>query len=186
MITGFRVGRGGAQERTGITPDLSIFGKVVGGGFPLAAVGGAAYVMDNLAPLGPVYQAGTLSGNPVATAAGLAVLARLDHAAYDRLEQTAATLVDGVAAALDKAGHAVQTSRAWTLGGLFFAEQPVLDYEDAKRADHTRYARFFHGLLERGVYVAPSGYETLFPSLAHTDDDIAFTLDAVADTAAAL
>ena len=186
VITGFRVGRGGAQERFGITPDLSIFGKVVGGGFPLAAVGGAATVMDHLAPLGPVYQAGTLSGNPVATAAGLAVLARLDHADYDRLEQTAAALVDGIAAALDKAGHAVQTSRAWTLGGLFFAEQPVRDYEDAKRADHTRYARFFHGLLERGVYVAPSGYETLFPSLSHTDDDLAFTLDAVADAAASL
>jgi glutamate-1-semialdehyde 2,1-aminomutase len=186
VITGFRVGRGGAQERTAITPDLSIFGKVVGGGFPLAAVGGAANVMDHLAPLGPVYQAGTLSGNPVATAAGLAVLARLAHDDYDRLEQTAATLVDGLAAALDKAGHTVQTSRAWTLGGLFFASEPVRDYEDAKRADHTTYARFFHGLLERGVYVAPSGYETLFPSLAHTDDDLAFTLDAVNDVAATL
>jgi glutamate-1-semialdehyde 2,1-aminomutase len=186
VITGFRVGRGGAQERTGITPDLSIFGKVVGGGFPLAAVGGAASVMDHLAPLGPVYQAGTLSGNPVATAAGLAVLARLDQGDYDRLEQAAATLVDGLAAALDKAGHAVQTTRAWTLGGLFFSDQPVRDYEDAKRADHATYARFFHGLLARGVYVAPSGYETLFPSLAHTDDDLAFTLDAVNDVAADL
>jgi glutamate-1-semialdehyde 2,1-aminomutase len=186
VITGFRVGRGGAQERTGITPDLSIFGKVVGGGFPLAAVGGAASVMDHLAPLGPVYQAGTLSGNPVATAAGLAVLAHLDHGDYDRLEQTAAALVDGLATALDKAGHTVQTSRAWTLGGLFFSDRPVRDYEDAKRADHPKYARFFHGLLERGVYVAPSGYETLFPSLAHTDDDLAFTLDAVNDVATTL
>jgi glutamate-1-semialdehyde 2,1-aminomutase len=186
VITGFRVGRGGAQERTGITPDLSIFGKVVGGGFPLAAVGGAAAVMDELAPLGRVYQAGTLSGNPVATAAGLAVLAQLDDASYDRLEQTAATLVDGMAAALDKAGCVVQCPRAWTLGGVFFSDRPVHNYENARAADHATYARFFRGLLERGVFVAPSGYEALFPSLAHTEDDVAFTLDAVAAVAAAL
>jgi glutamate-1-semialdehyde 2,1-aminomutase len=186
VITGFRVARGGAQERVGITPDLSIFGKVVGGGFPLAAVGGAAAVMDELAPLGPVYQAGTLSGNPVATAAGLAVLAHLDDAAYERLEHIAATLVDGVAAALDKAGYTAQCPRAWTLGGVFFSDRPVRNYDDAKAADHTTYARFFHGLLDRGVYIAPSGYEALFPSLAHTDDDLAVTLDAVADTAASL
>jgi glutamate-1-semialdehyde 2,1-aminomutase len=186
VITGFRVGRGGAQQRTGVTPDLSIFGKVVGGGFPLAAVGGAAALMDHLAPIGPVYQAGTLSGNPVATAAGLAVLRHLDDFAYERLERTAAALVDGMAAALDKAGHEVQATRTWTLGGLFFSDRAVHDYDGAKAADHATYARFFHGLLDRGVFVAPSGYETLFPSLAHTDDDVAFTLDAVADTAAAL
>ncbi|MDQ1519757.1 MAG: glutamate-semialdehyde -aminomutase [Actinomycetota bacterium] len=186
VITGFRVARGGAQERVGITPDLSIFGKVVGGGFPLAAVGGAAAVMDELAPLGPVYQAGTLSGNPVATAAGLAVLAHLDDAAYERLEHIAATLVDGIAAALDKAGYTAQCPRAWTLGGVFFSDRPVRNYDDAKAADHTTYARFFHGLLDRGVYIAPSGYEALFPSLAHTDDDLALTLDAVAEVAASL
>jgi glutamate-1-semialdehyde 2,1-aminomutase len=186
VITGFRVGRGGAQQRVGITPDLSIFGKVVGGGFPLAAVGGGASVMERLAPRGPVYQAGTLSGNPVATAAGLAVLRHLDDDAYVRLERTAAALVDGMAAALDKAGLTVQATRAWTLGGLFFSDRAVRNYDDAKAADHATYARFFHGLVDRGVFVAPSGYETLFPSLAHTDDDIAFTLDAVAEAAATL
>jgi glutamate-1-semialdehyde 2,1-aminomutase len=142
--------------------------------------------MERLAPSGPVYQAGTLSGNPVATAAGLAVLRHLDDDAYVGLERTAAALVDGMAAALDKAGLTVQATRAWTLGGLFFSDRAVRNYDDAKAADHATYARFFHGLVDRGVFVAPSGYETLFPSLAHTDDDIAFTLDAVAEAAATL
>jgi glutamate-1-semialdehyde 2,1-aminomutase len=186
VITGFRVGVAGVQGRTGIRPDLTIFGKVVGGGFPLAAVGGAATVMDHLAPLGPVYQAGTLSGNPVATAAGLAVIAQLDDAAYVRLEQTAAALADGLAAVFDKAGITAQTPRAWTLGGLFFVDDPVRDYEAAKRADHERYARFFHGMLERGIALAPSGYEAMFPSLAHTSGDITATLDAAAEVAARL
>jgi glutamate-1-semialdehyde 2,1-aminomutase len=186
VITGFRVGYGGAQERFGITPDLSIFGKVVGGGFPLAAVGGAAAIMDELAPLGPVYQAGTLSGNPVATAAGLAVLSLLDRDAYDRLEQIAASFVDGLAAALDKAGVTAQCGRAWTLGGLFFGGRPVHNYDDAKKADHATYARCFHGLLERGVFFPPSGYEALFPSLAHTDDDLASVVDAVTHVATTL
>jgi glutamate-1-semialdehyde 2,1-aminomutase len=186
VITGFRVGLAGVQGRTGIRPDLTIFGKVVGGGFPLAAVGGAATVMDHLAPLGPVYQAGTLSGNPVATAAGLAVLAQLDDAAYVRLEQTAAALTDGLAAVFDKAEIAAQTPRAWTLGGLFFADDPVRDYDTAKRADHERYARFFHGMLERGVALAPSGYEAMFPSLAHTGQDITATIDAATEVAASL
>jgi glutamate-1-semialdehyde 2,1-aminomutase len=186
VITGFRVGYGGAQERFGITPDVSIFGKVVGGGFPLAAVGGAAAIMDELAPLGPVYQAGTLSGNPVATAAGLAVLSLLDRTAYDRLEQIAASFVDGLAAALDKAGVVVQCRRAWTLGGLFFGGHTVANYDDAKKADHATYARFFHGLLQRGVFFPPSGYEALFPSLAHTDDDLASVVDAATHAASTL
>jgi glutamate-1-semialdehyde 2,1-aminomutase len=186
VITGFRVGYGGAQERFGITADLSIFGKVVGGGFPLAAVGGAASIMDQLAPLGPVYQAGTLSGNPVATAAGLAVLGLLDRSSYDQLEQTAASFVDGLAAALDKAGFTAQCRRAWTLGGVFFGGRTVHNYEDAKKADHATYARFFHGLLDRGVFFPPSGYEALFPSLAHTDDDVASVLDAVTHVASTL
>jgi glutamate-1-semialdehyde 2,1-aminomutase len=180
VITGFRVGLGGAQGRLGITPDLSIFGKVIGGGLPLAAVGGRAAVMDELAPIGPVYQAGTLSGNPLATAAGLAVLAELDASAYDELEATAERLAAGLRDAVAGNGVAAQVTRAFTLVGLFFAAEPVLDYEGAKRADHTRYASFFHGLLDRGVYVAPSGYETLFPSLAHTPDDIDATIEAAA------
>ena len=182
VITGFRVGPGGAQGRFSITPDLSIFGKVVGGGLPLAAVGGPAAVMDELAPLGPVYQAGTLSGNPLATAAGLAVLAQLDAAAYDALEVSAERLAAGLRDTFAAAGVAAQVTRAFTLVGVFFAPAPVRNYHDAQAADHKRYASFFHGLLDRGVYFAPSGYETLFPSLAHTDADIDRTIDAVAES----
>src|SRR3954469_5835378 len=165
VITGFRVGPGGEQVRQGVVPDLSIFGKVVGGGLPLAAVGGRAALMDELAPLGPVYQAGTLSGNPLATAAGLAALAALDAAAYATLEQKAARLVDGLQGVLDGAGIPAVATRAATLGGLFFSPTPVTDYAAAQRADHARYGRFFHGMLERGVFLAPSGYETMFVSL---------------------
>ena len=181
VITGFRVGLGGAQGRYGITPDLSIFGKVIGGGLPLAAVGGRAAIMDELAPIGPVYQAGTLSGNPLATAAGLAVLAELDASAFDELERTAEQLAAGLREATTAAKIAAQVTRVFTLVGIFFSPDAVHDYESAKRADHDRYARFFHGLLDRGVYFAPSGYETLFPSLAHTDDDIERTVAAAAE-----
>ena len=179
VITGFRVALGGAQARFAITPDLSILGKVIGGGLPLAAVGGAASIMDELAPLGPVYQAGTLSGNPLATAAGLAVLAELDDASYRRLERTAERLEEGLRKAFADAGVATQVTRAFTLLGFFFADTAVRNYDDARAADHARYARVFHGLLERGVYFAPSGYEALFPSLAHTDADIDATIAAV-------
>jgi glutamate-1-semialdehyde 2,1-aminomutase len=182
VITGFRVGPGGAQERLAVTPDLSMFGKVVGGGLPLAALGGPAALMDELAPLGPVYQAGTLSGNPLATAAGLAVLARLDAGAYDALEATAERFAAGLRDAFAAAGVAARVTRAFTLVGVFFAESPVRNYDDARAADHTRYAGFFHGLLDRGVYFAPSGYETLFPSLAHTDADIDRTITAAAES----
>jgi len=184
VITGFRVGLGGAQERYGITPDLSIFGKVIGGGLPLAAVGGAAAIMDELAPLGPVYQAGTLSGNPLATAAGLAVLAELDDGAFTRLEQTAERLADGFRKAFADAGVAAQVTRAFTLLGVFFADAPVVDFAGAQRADHERYARFFHALLDAGVFVAPSGYETLFPSLAHDGEAVDATITAVVAAAA--
>jgi glutamate-1-semialdehyde 2,1-aminomutase len=181
VITGFRVGPGGAQARYGVTPDLSIFGKVIGGGLPLAAVGGRADVMDELAPLGSVYQAGTLSGNPLATAAGLAVLAELDDGSYDTLERTAARLADGLRKVFADTGVDAQVTRAFTLVGVFFAGAPVTDYASARRADHRRYARMFHALLERGVYFPPSGYEALFPSLAHSDADIDRTLTALAD-----
>ncbi len=153
---------------------------------PLAAIGGPAAVMDELAPTGPVYQAGTLSGNPLATAAGLAALAQLDDAAYERLEATAAQLADGLHDAFAKAGVPAQVTRVHTLVGVFLAERPVRNYEDAKAADHATYARLFHGLLDRGVYFAPSGYETLFPSLAHTPEHIDATINAVAEAAAAL
>jgi glutamate-1-semialdehyde 2,1-aminomutase len=186
VITGFRVGPAGMQGRADVTPDLSILGKVVGGGMPLAAVGGTAALMDELAPAGPVYQAGTLSGNPLATAAGLAALAQLDDAAYATLERTAAALADGLRDALAKSARPVQVIRAHTLVGLFFAPRPVHNYDEAKAADDASYARLFHGLLDRGVYFAPSGYETLFPSLAHTAEDIERTLEAAAEAAAAI
>ncbi|HEX5615959.1 MAG TPA: glutamate-1-semialdehyde 2,1-aminomutase [Acidimicrobiia bacterium] len=184
VITGFRVAPGGAQQVFGITPDLSIFGKVVGGGLPLAVVGGAAALMDELAPLGAVYQAGTLSGNPLATAAGRAVLAHLDDAAYADLEARAARLADGLRDAL--APLYAQVTRVNTLVGLFFAPAPVTHYDAAKAADHEQYARLFHALLAAGTFFAPSGYETLFPSLAHSDADIDATIAAAADFASAM
>jgi glutamate-1-semialdehyde 2,1-aminomutase len=183
VITGFRVAGGGAQARFGITPDLSIFGKVIGGGLPLAAVGGRADVMDELAPLGPVYQAGTLSGNPLATAAGLAVLAELDDDSYTELARRAQRLEDGLRKAFADAGLAAQVTRAFTLVGMFFADTAVTNYEAARAADHERYARVFHSLLDQGVFFAPSGYETLFPSLAHSDADIDATIEAARNTA---
>jgi glutamate-1-semialdehyde 2,1-aminomutase len=183
VITGFRVGPAGAQGRFGIRPDLSIFGKVVGGGLPLAALGGPAALMDELAPLGAVYQAGTLSGNPLATAAGLAVLARLDQAAYDELEAKAERLERSLRDACKANGVVAQVTRVATLVGFFFAPQRVVDYEGARAADHDRYARFFHALLDRDVYFAPSGYETLFVSLAHDDAAADATAAAVAEAA---
>ncbi|MSO78325.1 MAG: glutamate-1-semialdehyde-2,1-aminomutase [Acidimicrobiia bacterium] len=186
VITGFRVALGGAQARYEITPDLSIFGKVIGGGLPLAAVGGPAAVMDHLAPLGDVYQAGTLSGNPLATAAGLAVLAELEDGSYTALERSAARLTEGLHAALGVAGLEVQTPRAFTIGGLFFSATEVRDYDDAKKADGERYAKFFHAMLDRGVFLAPSAFESIFPSLAHTDADIDRTIELAADAAKAL
>jgi glutamate-1-semialdehyde 2,1-aminomutase len=186
VITGFRVGPAGAQGRSGVTPDLSIFGKVVGGGLPLAAVGGPAALMDELAPLGPVYQAGTLSGNPLATAAGLAVLAELDAGAFDELQRTAARLADGLTQAFTDAGVDALVPRAFTLVGTFLSVDAVTDYDGAKRADGERYARYFHAMLERGIYLAPSPFETLFPSLAHDDEVVDRTLSAAAEAAALL
>ena len=186
VITGFRLGPNGAQGRYGITPDLSCFGKVLGGGLPLAAFGGRVEVMDHLAPLGPVYQAGTLSGNPLATAAGLAVLSRLECGAYGRLEATATTLADGLRAALAKAGLPAQVPRVGPLVGLFFSESPVVDYASAQQADGKRYARFFHEMLDRGVYLAPSPFEALFPSLAHGPAEIETIVGAAAEAARAV
>jgi glutamate-1-semialdehyde 2,1-aminomutase len=181
VITGFRVGPAGAQGAYSVTPDLSLFGKVVGGGLPAAAVGGRAELMDELAPSGPVYQAGTLSGNPLATAAGLAVLSLLDDEAYDRLETIASRLADGLTNAFERAGVVAQVPRARTLVGVFFADEPVRDFAGAQAADHKAYASFFHGLLGRGVYIAPSGYEAMFPSLAHGDDELARTVVAATE-----
>ena len=175
VITGFRVARGGAQELYGVTPDLTILGKIVGGGLPLAAFGGRAEIMDRLAPSGDVYQAGTLSGNPLATAAGLAVLRRLrDRDVYDELERRAARLEAGLSA------HG-RVQRVGAMATLFMSDDPVRDFDDAQRCDTERYAALFRHLLERGIYIAPSQFEAMFLSLAHGDEEIDRTIEAVVD-----
>jgi glutamate-1-semialdehyde 2,1-aminomutase len=177
VITGFRIARGGAQERYGVTPDLTILGKIVGGGLPLAAFGGGADVMDRLAPAGDVYQAGTLSGNPLATAAGLAVLRRLDARVYDELERRGARLEAGLADAAP--GACVQ--RVGAMATLFLHDGPVRDFDAAAASDTERYGALFRHLLERGIYIAPSQFEAMFLSLAHGDEEIDRTIEAVAD-----
>ncbi len=183
VITGFRVGPGGAQERVGVVPDLTLFGKVLGGGLPLAALGGPAALLDELAPAGPVYQAGTLAGNPLATAAGLAALASLPEGVYEELEARVVRFAANVAAAFASAEVAVQVPQVFTLCGLFFASGPVTDYAAASAADAKRYAQFFQGLLTRGVFIPPSPFETWFVSLAHRDADLERTAEIVADVA---
>jgi glutamate-1-semialdehyde 2,1-aminomutase len=175
VITGFRVARGGAQERFGVTPDLTILGKIIGGGLPLAAFGGRADVMDRLAPVGDVYQAGTLSGNPLATAAGLAVLRRLrEPGLYDDLERRGARLEAGLAA------HG-RVQRVGGMATLFMSDAPVRNFAGAERCDVERYGALFRHLLAEGIYIAPSQFEAMFLSLAHTDDEIDRTVQAVAD-----
>jgi glutamate-1-semialdehyde 2,1-aminomutase len=181
VITGFRLGRGGAQERHGIRPDLTTLGKVLGGGFPLAAFGGRADVMEGLAPSGPVYQAGTLSGNPVAVAAGLAALDLIEkEEPYGAMEAMVADLI-GIRTSSENQGILVRMNADGSLLSLFFSDQPVTDYDSARAADHAAYARFFHGMLERGVYLPPSGYEAWFLSTAHSEDDIKHVVDAAVD-----
>jgi len=186
VITGFRLGPGGAQVRLGVTPDLTCFGKVIGGGLPVGAFGGRAELMDALAPEGPVYQAGTLSGNPLATAAGLAVLSLLDEDAYARIESAAERLATGLAGAFSDAGLEVVVGRVGTLVGLFCGPRPPRDYEEARATDEARYAALFHALLERGVAIAPGAYEVLFPGLAHTPDVIDRVVEAAQDAARAV
>jgi glutamate-1-semialdehyde 2,1-aminomutase len=175
VITGFRIARGGAQERFGITPDLTVLGKVMGGGFPCAAFGGRRDLMEQLAPAGPVYQAGTLSGNPVAVAAGLAALELIDREdPYPTLEATAEDLQARLALAFDTNGIAATINRAGSLLSVFFTEGPVRNFDDAKVADHDQFARFFHHMLERGVYLPPSGYElwTLCTAFGDTEREM--------------
>ena len=173
VITGFRVGFGGAQTLYGVRPDLTCLGKVIGGGLPVGAYGGPREVMRHVAPLGGVYQAGTLSGNPLAVASGLAALRALeDPAAYERLERLGARFERGIAEAGAAAGIPVTVNRVGSMLTAFFAEGPVTDYASAKRADTARYARFFHAMLARGVYLAPSQFEAAFVSLAHSETDL--------------
>ena len=184
VITGFRVAAGGAQELFGVTPDLTCLGKVMGGGFPCAAFGGREDLMRQLAPEGPVYQAGTLSGNPVAVAAGLAALDLIRKAdPYTDLAGRAERLTAGLGAALDGAGIATTINRVESLFSVFFSEGPVRDRDGAAAADHRAYGRFFHAMLERGVYLPPSGYEGWFLSTAHSDEEVDRVLEA-ASTAA--
>ena len=169
VITGFRLARGGAQAHFGVTPDLSCFGKVIGGGLPIGAFGGRRDVMSALAPLGPVFQAGTLSGNPLATAAGLAALSLLDDTAYAQLYATAARLAAGLHEAISAAGLPITVPLIGSLIGLHFNDTPAIDYVSAKTTDVEAYKRFFHGMLQRGVALAPGAYEILFPGLSHSD-----------------
>jgi len=177
VITGFRVARGGAQERFGVLPDLTVLGKIVGGGLPLAAFGGPAELMERLAPVGDVYQAGTLSGNPLATAAGLSVLRRLTPEVYEELERRGARLEQG----LRDAAPDWCVQRVGAMATLFAHPGPVRKLDDARASSADRYGELFRGLLERGIYVAPSQFEALFLSLAHGDDEIDQTVAAVAD-----
>jgi glutamate-1-semialdehyde 2,1-aminomutase len=187
VITGFRLARGGAQERFGIQPDLTVLGKVMGGGFPCAAFGGRAEVMDQLAPEGPVYQAGTLSGNPVAVAAGLAALDLVDREdPYEGVERAAADLSGGLSAALREAGTAHTVNRAGSLFSVFFGTGPVRDHAGARAADHDAYARFFHAMLDRGVYLPPSGYEAWFLGTAHGQAEVDRTVAAARGAAEGL
>jgi glutamate-1-semialdehyde 2,1-aminomutase len=183
VITGFRLGSGGAQAHYGVRPDLTCLGKVIGGGLPIAAFGGRADVMTCLAPIGPVYQAGTLSGNPLATAAGLAALNALDAGCHDELSSRAARLAAGFRHAFREHDIAATVPVVGPLVGLHFNATPALDYDSARTTDTGRYAAFFHALLARGVALAPGPYEVLFPGLAHDDAVIDRVVDAAHDAA---
>jgi glutamate-1-semialdehyde 2,1-aminomutase len=185
VISGFRVARGGAQEREGVLPDLTVLGKVLGGGLPAAAYAGRRELMERIAPAGDVYQAGTLSGNPLAVAAGLATLGLLDRAAYDRLDRVTAQLADGLRAAAADAGVPVQVASTTGLLTVFFSERPVTDYEEARACDSAAHAAFCRELLARGIYPPPSQFEAWFPSLAHGDSELERTVTAAREAFAA-
>ena len=173
VITGFRVAFGGAQARYRVRPELTCLGKIIGGGLPVGAYGGSRELMSRVAPLGAVYQAGTLSGNPLAVAAGLATLRALENpAVYDRLERLGALFERWISEAAAAAGVPATVNRVGSMLTAFFTEGPVTDYASARRADTARYARFFHAMLDRGIFLAPSQFESAFVSLAHSDGDL--------------
>jgi glutamate-1-semialdehyde 2,1-aminomutase len=183
VITGFRIALGGAQQHFRISPDLTCLGKIVGGGLPVGAYGGRRDLMEQVSPLGPVYQAGTLSGNPVAMAAGAATLRLLtEPGVYAHLESLSARLADGVLDAARSADVPYTVNRVGSMFTGFFCSGPVTDYASAKLADTRAYARYFHAMLERGVYLAPSQFEAGFVSLAHTEADVDATIDAAAES----
>jgi glutamate-1-semialdehyde 2,1-aminomutase len=178
VITGFRLGRGGAQERFRVTPDLTTLGKIIGGGMPIGAYGGRADLMDLVAPAGPVYQAGTLSGHPLSMAAGIATLGQLDEDRYGALEESAAALAMGLAQAAASAGREVAIARAGSLLTVFFRSTPPIDAAEALASDRAAYARFFGSMLDRGILLPPSQFEAWFVSMAHGHAEIEATLDA--------
>jgi len=179
VMTGFRVARGGAQERYGVEPDLTTLGKIIGGGLPVGAYGGRRDIMEMVAPSGPVYQAGTLSGNPLAMRAGLETLRLLNQPGfYEELERKAARLEEGIRENLRELGLPFYMTRVGSMGCLFFSEQTVVDYDTALTADTELYARYFRGMLERGIYLAPSQFEAFFVSAAHTEEDLERTIQA--------
>jgi glutamate-1-semialdehyde 2,1-aminomutase len=187
VMTGFRIAYGGAQEKFGITPDLTTMGKVIGGGLPVGAYGGRRDIMSMIAPAGPVYQAGTLSGNPLAMTAGIKTLELLQKpGTYEQLERITKKLADGLLKVAQETGHAACGGSISAMFGLFFTSGPVHNYEDAKKADTTKFGRFHRGMLERGIYLAPSQFEAGFTSLAHTDEDIEQTLAAAKDVLSSL
>jgi len=182
VISGFRVHYGGAQALYGVTPDLTVLGKIIGGGLPVGAYGGRRAIMDLIAPAGPVYQAGTLSGNPLAVTAGLATLKQLRaKQVYKKLEERSAELAEGIGREAKQAGIPLVQHRVGSMMTSFFTSDPVVDWNSAKRSDTKRYGQFFHHMLEQGIYLAPSQFEAAFMSAAHTDEDVALTLNAGAE-----
>ncbi|MEM8545204.1 MAG: glutamate-1-semialdehyde 2,1-aminomutase [Cyanobacteria bacterium P01_H01_bin.119] len=179
VMTGFRIAYGGAQEKFGITPDLTTLGKIIGGGLPVGAYGGRRDIMEMVAPAGPMYQAGTLSGNPLAMTAGIKTLELLQRpGVYEQLEATTQKLSDGLLEAARETGHEVYGGNLSAMFGMFFTAGPVHNYDDAKQSDLQKFGRFHRGMLEQGIYLAPSQFEAGFTSLAHTDEDIDQTIAA--------
>jgi glutamate-1-semialdehyde 2,1-aminomutase len=179
VMTGFRLARGGAQELYGIKPDITCLGKIIGGGLPVGAYGGSRDLMNHIAPAGPIYQAGTLSGNPLAMTAGLITLRRLkDKTIYETLERRSAQLTNGLAREATKAGFETVTNRVGSMWTTFFTDAPVTNWESANRSDRVLYGKFFHRMLDEGVYLAPSQFEAAFVGIAHTDEIIEQTIQA--------
>jgi glutamate-1-semialdehyde 2,1-aminomutase len=178
-MTGFRLARGGAQALYNVSPDITTLGKIIGGGLPVGAYGASRDIMQHVAPAGPVYQAGTLSGNPLAMTAGLATLKRLrDASVYERLERSGERLCRGLSEAAREAGIETVTNRVGSMWTSFFTNEPVTDWESASRSSRERYGKFFHAMLREGIYLAPSQFEAAFISIAHTDELLDKTVEA--------
>jgi len=187
VMTGFRLALGGAQQLYGVKPDMTCLGKIIGGGLPVAAYGGRTDIMDQVAPVGPVYQAGTLSGNPLAMAAGCAALDALQqHGSYEHLDALSVRLQVGLARAAQAAGVMVTVNRVGSMITPFFCRGPVSDYASAKTSDTALFGRFFHAMLDRGIYLPPAQFEAAFVSLAHTERDIDETVRAAGEALASL